>query len=141
VAWDLLKAETSKFIAETRKVSQSDAEILMVQMWDCRISEVVNVVKGTYCMVPKRAAAGPALPAAENAQYYVTVVKDADLDKAMDGASMAMINLLQEKRKLTRLDAYGLASIAMDCRIAAPNPSNDKSVHCLLPKSVFVAKQ
>ncbi len=141
VAWDLLKAETSKFIAETRKVSQSDAEILMGQMWDCRISEVVNVVKGTYCMVPKRAAAGPALPTAENAQYYVTVVKDADLDKAMDGASMAMINLLQEKRKLTRLDAYGLASIAMDCRIAAPTPGNDKSVHCLLPKSVFVAKQ
>ena len=68
-------------------------------------------------------------------------MKDADLDKAMDGASMAMINLLQEKRKLTRLDAYGLASIAMDCRIAAPTPGNDKSVHCLLPKSVFVAKQ
>ena len=46
-----------------------------------------------------------------------------------------------EKGKLTRLDAYGLASIAMDCRIAAPNPSNEKSVHCLLPKGVFVAKQ
>ena len=142
VGWDLLKAETSKFIAETRKVSQADAEKLMIQQWDCRISEVVNVVKGTYCMVPKRAAAGPVLPPAENAQYYVTVVKDADLDKAMDGASMAMINLLQEKRKLSRLDAYGLASIAMDCRIAAPAATgNDKSVHCLLPKSVFVAKQ
>lgn len=142
VGWDLLKAETSKFIAETRKVSQTDAEKLMVQQWDCRVSEVVNVVKGTYCMVPKRAAAGPVLPTAENAQYYVTVVKDADLDKAMDGASMAMINLLQEKRKLSRLDSYGLASIAMDCRIAAPAATgNDKSVHCLLPKSVFVAKQ
>jgi hypothetical protein len=29
----------------------------------------------------------------------------------MDAASMAMINLLSEKRKLDRLDAYGLASV------------------------------
>jgi len=54
---------------------------------------------------------------------------------------MAMINLLQEKRKLSRLDAYGLASIAMDCRLAAPGGGDEKTVHCLLPKSVFVAKQ
>ena len=141
MGWDLLKAETSKFLAETRKVSQAEAEKIMVRQWDCRIAEVVNVVKGTYCMNPKSPRNGPNLPTAENAQYYVTVVKDADLDKAMDGASMAMINLLQEKRKLARLDAYGLASIAMDCRIAAPAADNDKTVHCLLPKSVFVAQR
>jgi acetamidase/formamidase len=52
-----------------------------------------------------------------------------------------MINLLQEKRKLSRLDAYGLASIAMDCRIGPPTAGGEKSVHCLLPKSVFVAKR
>jgi acetamidase/formamidase len=102
---------------------------------------VVNVVKGTYCMNPKSPRNGPTLPSAENAQYYVTVTKDSDLDKAMDGASMAMINLLQEKRQLTRLDAYGLASIAMDCRIAPPAAGDEKSVHCLLPKSVFVARR
>src|SRR5215470_18651577 len=139
VGWDLLKAETSKFLAETRKVSKADADKIMVREWDCRVSEVVNVVKGTYCMNPKSPRNGPKLPSAENAQYYVTVTKDSDLDKAMDGASMAMINLLQEQRKLSRLDAYGLASIAMDCRIAAPAAGNEKSVHCLLPKSVFVA--
>jgi len=139
VGWDLLKAETSKFLAETHKVSKEEADKIMVRQWDCRISEVVNVVKGTYCMNPKSPRNGPKLPTAENAQYYVTVTKDSDLDKAMDGASMAMINLLQEQRKLTRLDAYGLASIAMDCRIAPPAAGDEKSVHCLLPKSVFVA--
>jgi acetamidase/formamidase len=139
VGIDLLKAETSKFLAETRKVSQADAEKIMIREWDCRISEVVNLVKGTYCMNPKSPRNGPALPTAENDQYYVTIVKDADLDKAMYGASMAMINLLQEKRKLARLDAYGLASIAMDCRIAPPAGGNEKTVHCLLPKSTFVA--
>ena len=140
-AWVLLQAETKKFLAESRKVNEAEAQRIMIRQWDCRISEVVNVVKGTYCMNPKSPRNGPALPSAENAQYYVTVVKDADLDKAMDGASMAMINLLQEKRKLSRLDAYGLASIAMDCRLAAPGGGDEKTVHCLLPKSVFVAKQ
>ena len=140
-AWVLLQAETKKFLAESRKVNEAEAQRIMIRQWDCRISEVVNVVKGTYCMNPKSPRNGPALPSAENAQYYVTVVKDADLDKAMDGASMAMINLLQEKRKLSRLVAFGLASIAMDCRLAAPGGGDEKTVHCLLPKSVFVAKQ
>lgn len=141
VAWDLLQAETSKFLAETRKVDKAAADAIMVREWDCRVSEVVNVVKGTYCMNPKSPANAPVLPTVENAEYYVTVVKDADLDKAMDGASMAMINLLQEKQKLSRLDAYGLASIAMDCRIAPPSAGGEKAVHCLLPKSVFVAQR
>jgi acetamidase/formamidase len=141
VGWDLLRAETTKFLAETRKVNEAEAEKIMLRQWDCRVSEVVNVVKGTYCMNPKSPRNGPTLPTAENAEYHVTVVKDADLDKAMDGASMAMINLLQEKRKLSRLDAYGLASIAMDCRIGPPTAGGEKSVHCLLPKSVFVAKR
>jgi acetamidase/formamidase len=139
--WDLLKSETSKFLVESRKVSKDEADKIMVRQWDCRISEVVNIVKGTYCMNPKSPRNGPPLPAAENAQYYVTVTKDADLDKAMDGASMAMINLLQQQRKLTRLDAYGLASIAMDCRLAPPAAGDEKSVHCLMPKSVFVARR
>jgi acetamidase/formamidase len=54
----------------------------------------------------------------------------------MDAASMAMINLIAEKRKLDRLDAYGLASVAMDCRIAPPT-GNEISVHCLVPKSLW----
>jgi len=57
----------------------------------------------------------------------------------MDDASMAMINLISEKRKLDRLDAYGLASVAMDCRIAPPTGS-EVSVHCLLPKSLWRAQ-
>ena len=141
-ALDLLKAETSKFIAEQRKVSAADAEKLMMQNWDCRVSEVVNVVKGTYCFNAKDTAAKApaALSSGETARDYVTVGKSDDLNKAMDTASMAMINLLVEKRKMTRLDAYGLASMTMDCRIAPPNGA-EKAVHCLQAKNVFVAKR
>jgi len=79
-----------------------------------------------------------ALPDHENKAYLVTVGKDADLNKAMDTASWDMINLLEKDKKLSRLDAYGLASMVMDCRLAAPS-GDQKAVHCLVPKSTWVA--
>src|SRR5215470_16698683 len=63
-------------------------------------------------------------PGKETATDYVTVGSNADLNNAMDAASMAMINVIAEKRKLDRLDAYGLASVAMDCRIAPLTPKS-----------------
>jgi acetamidase/formamidase len=56
----------------------------------------------------------------------------------MEEAAMGMINLLVEKRKLTRLDAYGLTSIAGDCRLGATSEA-EKNVHCLTPKSLWQA--
>ena len=73
---------------------------------------------------------------AENAQLLVTVGRDADLNKSMDSASMAMIKYLEEKRGIARLDAYGLASAAMDCRIGDMSGA-EKYVHCVMPKSLW----
>ena len=141
-ALDILKAETVKFITEERRGAAADAQRIMIQRWDCRVSEVVDIVKGTFCFNPKDARARPpaALPSKETATDYVTVGSSPDLNTAMDTASMGMINLLVEKLKLNRLDAYGLASVAMDCRIAAPT-SAEKTVHCLLAKSLWTDKR
>jgi acetamidase/formamidase len=68
----------------------------------------------------------------------VTHVKDADLNKAMNDASRAMIKFLETDRKIARLDAYGLASAAMDCRVGAISDA-EKNVHCLMPKSIWQA--
>src|SRR6476659_4336000 len=68
----------------------------------------------------------------------VVNVKDADLNKAMNDASMGMINFLSSEKKLTRLDAYALASVAMDCRVGAISDT-EKNVHCVMPKSIWVA--
>ena len=57
-----------------------------------------------------------------------------------DSASWAMVELLQQEKKLSRLDAYSLASMVMDCRLAAPNAA-EKVVHCLVPKSTWVASR
>ena len=137
-ALDILKAETIAFQVESHHLPPADGEAAMIRQWDCRVAEVVNVVKGAYCFNPKdaKAALPPPLPDEETPRNYVTVGRNADLNRAMDTAAMAMIELLVKERQVSRLDAYGIASVAMDCRIAAPS-GRSKAVHCLLPKSIF----
>lgn len=138
-ALEQARTQTVKFLAEQRDISAADAGKLMPRVSDCRISQVVNIKKGIHCMNPKDVKAKvmmPERPVAETRDYFVTVGNDADMNKAMDDASMAMIGLLQEKKGLTRLDAYGLASVAMDCRVGDVSHSK-KQVHCVLPKSLW----
>src|SRR5262249_12053155 len=141
-ALGILKAETTKFIVEQRRVAPAEAQRIMLAGWDCRISEVVDIVKGTFCFNPKdvNAAAPAPLPSQETAADYVTVARNADLNKAMDDASLAMIDLMAQTKKLDRLDAYALASVEMDCRIAPPT-GGDVAVHCLMPKSLWEKPQ
>ncbi len=137
-AWDQAKAETIKFLSEQRGVAADQAEKLMPTISDCRVSQVVNVKKGIHCLNPKdpRAKEDMERPTKETAQYYVSYVKDADLNKAMNDASMAMIKWLETEKKIARLDAYGLASVAMDCRVGAVSET-EKNIHCLMPKSIW----
>jgi acetamidase/formamidase len=139
-ALDILRVETKRFIMERDKVADAQAEETMLAGWNCPISEVVNVVKGSYCMLPKNGKAAAPLPEAETAEAFVTSGKAADLNKAMDTASMGMINALVEKKGLTRLDSYALASMTMDCRIVPPR-AEEKEVRCMVPKSLWVAQR
>jgi acetamidase/formamidase len=54
----------------------------------------------------------------------------------MNDASMGMIKFLENEKKIARLDAYGLASVAMDCRVGAVL-ATEKNVHCLVSKSLW----
>jgi acetamidase/formamidase len=141
-AWAQTKEQTVKFLVEQRKVSAAEAEKLMASVSDCRVSQVVNVKKGIHCLNPKNARDKEDMerPTKETAKYYVSHVKDADLNKAMNDASMGMIKFLESEKKIARLDAYGLASVAMDCRVGAISDS-EKNVHCLMPKSIWVSKR
>jgi acetamidase/formamidase len=142
-ALEILMSETSRLLSEHRQLSKEQADRMMMANWDCRITQVVDVNKGIHCFSQKGAHGARRiehLPDAENAAYLVTVGKDADLNKAMDDASWAMIELLQSEKKLSRLDAYSLASMVMDCRLAVPRAAV-KAVHCLVPKSTWVASR
>jgi acetamidase/formamidase len=109
----------------------------MMATWDCRISEVVNVLKGTYCMIPKAPnVSAPALPHKDSPKYLVAYATGKDLNKTMDTASLAMIDRLTTEKHLTRLDAYSLASMAMDCRLGPPGRS-EHEVHCLMRKNLW----
>jgi acetamidase/formamidase len=139
-AWAQAKAQTVKLLSELRGVTGADAEKLMTSISDCRVSQVVNVKKGIHCLSPKNARDKEDMerPTKETSKYYVSHVKDADLNKAMDDASKGMIALLEQEKKIARLDAYGLASVAMDCRVGAISDT-EKNVHCVMPKSIWIA--
>jgi acetamidase/formamidase len=142
-ALDILKEETTKYLMEQRKIGKDEAEKAMMASWDCRVSQVVDVNKGLHCYSAKNANDRrkiEALPEKESKTYLVTIGRDVDLNKAMDDASWAMIALLEEEKKLSRLDAYSLASMVMDCRLAAPAAPR-KVVYCLVPKSTWVASR
>jgi acetamidase/formamidase len=143
VALDILKAETANYLMESRKIGKEEAEKQMMANWDCRVTQVVDVNKGLHCFSAKNARTRrriEPLPNAEDRTYLVTVAKDANLNKAMDTASWAMIELLQKQKGLSKLDAYSLASMVMDCRLAAPTAA-EKAVHCLVPKSTWVSSR
>ena len=136
-AIDILKSETIKLISEIRQVSSTQAEKIMYASWNCPIAEVVNGVKGVYCMVPKKINT-PAvnLPKVDNDKLFVTYGKDPDAENAMKIASMAMIQKVSKIKHITPEDVYVLASFAMDCRLS-PYQSGDKEIHCMLPKNLW----
>jgi acetamidase/formamidase len=139
-AWAQAVAQTVKLLTELRGISAEQAEKLMASASDCRVSQVVNVKKGIHCLSAKnpRDKEDMERPTKETSKYYVSHVKDANLNKAMDDASMGMIKWLESEKKIARLDAYGLASVAMDCRVGAISET-EKNVHCVMPKSIWVA--
>lgn len=138
-ALEMAKAETTKFLAEQRGISEEAAASLMPKVSDCRVSQVVNRVRGIHCLNPKNLAAVKTVdyPLSSNAEYFVTSDRGPDLNKLMANASLAMIRLLQQEKGLSELDAYGLASVQMDCRISKLD-AEEKGLSCVLPKSVWV---
>jgi acetamidase/formamidase len=137
-AWNQVVAETAKFLSGQRSISLEQATKLSATVSDCRVTQIANPIQGIHCLNPKQIDYQEDLnrPTAETPQHYVTYAKDASMNKAMDTASWSMIKLLQDKKNLNPLDAYGLVSLAMDCRIGAVS-SAEKSIHCLLPKSMW----
>jgi acetamidase/formamidase len=135
------KSETAKFLAEQRKISPEQALALVSTTSDCRVTQVVDIKKGVHCMSSKdtsKPLAAP-WPTTETADYLVTYAGNGDMNKAMDTASWSMIELLQKQKSLSRLDAYSLASMTMDCRVGEMD-APEKGVHCLVPKSLWVKR-
>src|SRR6516162_4562621 len=100
-AWEQAKAQTVKLLSELRRMYPESAEKLMLTVSDCRVSQVVDIKKGIHCLSPKNPATREDMerPTKETPKYLVSYAKDADLNKAMDAASMGMINWLASNKK------------------------------------------
>lgn len=140
VAHEIAREQTLKWLRDWKRIDAATARAFMAQSGDFRVAEVVNQVKGIYCMLPKRGQArAPARPVKDTATAFVTHAADADLMSAMNQAAMAMVKLVHERKQLSLLDAYSLASLTMDARIGDVT-ARAKHIHCLLPRSLWVGR-
>jgi acetamidase/formamidase len=75
-------------------------------------------------------------PRAETPTHYITMGLDPDLTQAARLCALETIDFLVNEKKLSRDDAYALASIAIDMSITQL-VDGTKGVHAMIPKSLF----
>lgn len=75
-------------------------------------------------------------PRAETATHYISMGVDRDLNVAMKAATQEAVNILMQEKGLSARDAYQLASIAIDFRIAEAVNLN-QVVYGMIPKNLF----
>jgi acetamidase/formamidase len=92
---------------------------------------------GTFqFIVHKGAGKSMFWPRAEDAEFFYSMGMDLDLDVAMRNATQETVRYLMETRGLSAADAYSLASIAIDFRIAEVVDAV-QVVYGAIPKKIF----
>ncbi len=81
-------------------------------------------------------------PRIETKTHWIMTGFDEDLNKAMVNAVRETVGFLSGQKTVTlsRYEAYSLTSMVADCRVSQVVDVR-KGVHCMMPKSVFVAKK
>ena len=79
-------------------------------------------------------------PRIETPSHWILIGVDEDLNRAMENAVREAVDFLasQTRVPLSRAEAYSLASMVADCRVSQVVDIR-KGVHCMIPKSIFVA--
>lgn len=78
-------------------------------------------------------------PRAENATHHILMGIDLDLDRALRKAVVATVDFLVEEQGLTRPQAFSLASIAVDFRVAEAVDLT-QVVTAFVPKAIFLER-
>ena len=102
------------------------------------LSALETVLSGVFRFTVRK---GPRLlwPRAETPTHLMTMGFDENLDVAIRTTLRAMISLIVERYKLTREDAYVLASDAADFSITQL-VDGKRGVHAMIPKSLFTGR-
>lgn len=75
-------------------------------------------------------------PRAETPTHYISMGVDRDLNVAMKAAVQETVNFLMQEKNLDARDAYAIASIAVDFRVAEAVNVN-QVVYGMIPKEIF----
>jgi acetamidase/formamidase len=78
-------------------------------------------------------------PRIETPTHYILVGFDESLDKAMVIAVGETVDFLVKQKSLDPYEAYSLTALVADCRVSQVVDVR-KGIHCMVPKSIFVAK-
>ncbi|HWI28727.1 MAG TPA: acetamidase/formamidase family protein [Stellaceae bacterium] len=77
-----------------------------------------------------------AWPRAETPTHWITLGLHENLEEAMKRAIRECVAFLSEEKGLTRVDAYALASIAVDFEVTQV-VDGVKGIHAMIPKAIF----
>ena len=77
-----------------------------------------------------------AAPQAETPAHHITIGLDADLDRAAEIATRAMVALVSDVAGITRAEAYMLCSLAGDLRVTQ-TVNREKGVHMTMAKTLL----
>ncbi len=75
-------------------------------------------------------------PIAETPTHWIILAMDKDLNAAMTLCARNAIEFLAARAKISKLDAYGLCSVATSFRVTQVVDIT-RGVHCMIPKSLF----
>jgi acetamidase/formamidase len=75
-------------------------------------------------------------PRAEDADFFYTMGMDLDLNKAMQEASQETVAFLRDQKGMSTPDAYALASIGVDFRVAEAVDAV-QMIYGMIPKRIF----
>jgi acetamidase/formamidase len=119
----------AQFFAGDSHAVQADGEI--------NGTAIEASLTGTFQFVVHKGAGGAMTwPRAEDANYYYAMGMDLDLDVAMKHAAQETVNFLRDRKGLSPADAYALASIAVDFRVAEAVDAV-QMVYGAIPKKIF----
>lgn len=101
------------------------------------VTALETCLDGTFTFIlHKRDGAPLAMPRAETPTHYISMGLNEDLDQAMKQALREMIAFICARTNLTREQAYGFCSMAVDFHVTQ-SVNGEKGVHGMLRKGLL----
>jgi len=103
---------------------------------EVNITAIETAMQEVRCQVILRPRATYAYPMIETPTHWLMLGFDPSLNDALRIALRNTLDFLSAKAGLSRADAYGLASLAVDFRVSQMVDKNN-GIHAMIPKSIF----